>query len=160
MRRTSGIYRQLKEIAASHLMLRFSKSLKCTFKSQRVMNPPLAGHECTFPCSPRDLSVLLRREKQYLWALLRAGLNRGRFIRRKGSDITSKLMLFIKRCSPLLMTRQLQGVIKEGLKVTAKALFVVRGRRLLTSRLSAPKPILTRAPKRRLKGTACLNSGV
>lgn len=49
MRRTYGIYRQLKEIAASHLMLQFSKSLKCTVKLQRVMNPPHTGHVCTFP---------------------------------------------------------------------------------------------------------------
>lgn len=96
MRRTYGIYRQLKEIAASHLMLQFSKSLKCRVKLQRVMNPPHTGPVCTFPCSPRDLSVLLRREKQYLRALLGAGLNRGHFIRRKRSDITSKLVLFIK----------------------------------------------------------------
>ena len=40
MRRSYGIYRQLKEIAASHLMLQFSKSLKCTVKLQHVMNPP------------------------------------------------------------------------------------------------------------------------
>jgi len=40
MRRSYGIYRQLKEIAASHLTLRFSKSLKCTVKLQRVMDPP------------------------------------------------------------------------------------------------------------------------
>lgn len=44
MRRSYGIYRQLKEIAASHLMLQFSKSLKCTVKLQRVMNPPHVWH--------------------------------------------------------------------------------------------------------------------
>lgn len=40
MRRTYGIYRQLKEIAASRLMLQFSKSLKCTVKLQRDESSP------------------------------------------------------------------------------------------------------------------------
>lgn len=40
MRRSYGIYRQLKEVAASHLMLQFSKSLKRMVKLQHVMNPP------------------------------------------------------------------------------------------------------------------------
>lgn len=143
-------------------MLQFSKSLKCGVKLQCVMNPPHTGRACTFPCSPRDLSVLLRREKQYLWALLRAGLNRVHFIRRKRSDITSKLVLFIKSYSPLLMTRQLLAVIKEG------GGGIVCGTWERTPHLSclsaaaaaAPKPILTRAPHRRLKGTACLSRAV
>lgn len=65
--------------------------------------------------------MLLRGEKQYLWTFLGTGMNRGHFISRKCSDITSKQMLLIKSHTPFLMTRQLWEVIKEGLKAQVKA---------------------------------------
>lgn len=53
--------------------------------------------------------MLLRSEKQYLWALLGAGLNQGHFISRKCSDITSKQMLFIKSHIPFSDDRTTVG---------------------------------------------------
>lgn len=67
MRRSYGIYRQLKEITASHLMLQFSKSLKCSGKLQHVMNPPHVQQSITarvhLPLLLEGLKHALKKQK-------------------------------------------------------------------------------------------------